>query len=66
MDIKELGKKGLYTGLKRIFESDCAVALAYYNEKNEELEYDILLDYGDEYNLGNIEKRVILVLLPLG
>ena len=55
LDIKELGRR-VYTGLKKIFESDCAVALAYYNEKTEELEYDILLDYGEEYDLGILKK----------
>ena len=55
LDIKELGRR-VYKGLKKIFESDCAVALAYYNDKNEELEYDILLDYGEEYNLGILKK----------
>lgn len=55
LDIKELGRR-VYSGLRKIFHSDCAVALAYYNNESEELEYDILIDYGEEYNLGILKK----------
>lgn len=55
MDLKELGRR-VYRGLVQVFDSDCAVALAYYNDEKEELEYDILIDYGDEYDLGILKK----------
>lgn len=55
LDMKELGRR-VYSGLKKIFQSDCAVALAYYNNVSQELEYDILIDYGQEYDLGLLKK----------
>lgn len=59
MDIKELGRI-VYKGLKDIFKSDCVVALAYYNEELNVLDYDIFIDYGKEYlippvNVGDNE-----------
>lgn len=63
LDIKELGWR-VYDGLKKLFNSDCAIALTSYNKKLETLEYDILIDYGQEYSLGSLHKSDNTAIAP--
>lgn len=52
MDIKELGRR-VYRGICQILKSDCSVTLAYLD--NGELEYEIAVDYGKEYEINEVD-----------
>lgn len=52
MDIKELGRR-VYSGICQVLNSDCSVTLAYLN--NDELEYEIAVDYGNEYEIDKVK-----------
>lgn len=51
MDIKEMGRR-VYRGICEVLNSDCSVTLAYLD--NDELRYEIAVDYGKEYEISEI------------
>ncbi len=45
LDLHQIGMQ-IYKNIKNIFEGDCTIGLASYNEKKEEVYYEFWIDYG--------------------